>query len=213
MASADLGRRFRESTRGRVVALLRRRASTVDELAEALGMTDNAVRSHLTALERDGLVVQEGLRRGPGAGKPAALYALSPNAEPLLSKAYPPVLNAVLDVLATEMPARAEELMRQVGERLAASAGGPVTGSLHHRVNAAADVLTALGGDVDVLDDQGTLTIRGCGCPLSAAVARRPEVCRAVEALVSGVSGARMVSACEHGERPRCRFRVTGTGQ
>ncbi len=198
-----------ESTRGRVVALLRREACTVDELAEALSMTDNAVRSHLTALERDGLVVQRGVRRGPGAGKPAALYALSPEAEPLLSRAYAPVLNAVLDVLATEMPAQAEVLMRRVGDQLAASAGGPATGSLQQRVRAAAEVLTSLGGDVEVLEEQGGLTIRGCGCPLSAAVAQRPEVCHAVEALVSGVSGARAVSACEHGERPRCRFRVT----
>ena len=191
------------------MTLLRREASTVDELAEALGMTDNAVRSHLTALERDGLVVQQGLRRGPGAGKPAALYALSHDAEPLLSKAYPPVLNAVLEVLASEMPARSDDLLQKVGERLAASAGGAATGTLRDRVNAAAEVLTALGGDVEVLDDEGTLTIRGCGCPLSAAVSQRPEVCRAVEALVSGVSGARAVSGCEHGERPRCRFRVT----
>ena len=143
------------------------------------------------------------------AGKPAVLYALSPAAEPLLSRAYPPVLNAVLDVLATEMPAQAVDLMRRVGERLAASSGGPATGSLQQRVHAAAAVLTSLGGDVEVLEEEGALTIRGCGCPLSAAVAQRPEVCHAVEALVSGVAGARAVSGCEHGERPRCRFRVT----
>ena len=39
--------RFFSSTRGRIVALLRRTSRTVDELAQALDLTDNAVRAHL----------------------------------------------------------------------------------------------------------------------------------------------------------------------
>ena len=39
--------RFFASTRGQVVARLRRTPETVNELAAALGLTDNAVRSHL----------------------------------------------------------------------------------------------------------------------------------------------------------------------
>ena len=38
------------STRGRVIALLRRGPRTVNELADDLGLTDNAVRTHLSAL-------------------------------------------------------------------------------------------------------------------------------------------------------------------
>jgi predicted ArsR family transcriptional regulator len=58
-------RRFFATTRGRLVALLRRREHTVVEL----GVTDNAIRAQLTGLERDGLVEQRGVRRG--AGKPS----------------------------------------------------------------------------------------------------------------------------------------------
>jgi predicted ArsR family transcriptional regulator len=199
-----------ESTRGRIVSLLRREERTVDELAEALGMSDNAVRSQLVVLERDGLIRQAGVRRGQGAGKPAVLYQLAPSAEPMLSKAYSPVLIALLEVVAAELPNRLTELMHQVGGRLAQSAGGRASGSLPERVQVAAEMLGALGGDVEVIDDAGTLTIRGCGCPLSTAVSERPEVCLAVESLVSGLCGAPTVSSCEHGERPKCRFRVAG---
>ena len=83
MSAGNLGRRFLETTRGQIVALLRRRAHSVDELAQALGLTANAIRAHLSTLERDGLVRQEGVRRGPGAGKPATLYEIHPAAEPL----------------------------------------------------------------------------------------------------------------------------------
>ncbi|HEU4631749.1 MAG TPA: helix-turn-helix domain-containing protein [Gemmatimonadaceae bacterium] len=211
MTSVHLGRRFLESTRGRIVALLRRGARTVDELASAIGMTDNAVRSHLTTLERDGLVRQDGVRRGPGAGKPAVLYEVHPEAEPLFSRAYPPVLTALLDAVVDELPtARVEALMRDVGRRLADGAGSPPAdgAALEERVRAAAALLTALGGEVDVVHEDGVPTIRGCGCPLSVAVARRPELCRAVETLVAEVTGAPARACCEHGDRPRCCFRV-----
>lgn len=209
MSLTDLNRRVADSTRGRIVAHLRRGASTVDELARAVGTTDNAVRSHLTALERDGMVRQGGVRRGPGVGKPATLYDLHPRAEPLLSRAYPPVLGAVLDVMVEELPARrTDEVLRLVGQRLAKSLGGEAEGALRERVDAAAAALVDLGGDVEVVDEGGALTIRGYGCPLSAAVACRPEVCHAVEELVSGIAGAPARECCDHGERPRCCFRI-----
>jgi Predicted transcriptional regulator len=209
MSLTDLSRRAADTTRGRIIANLRRGASTVDELARAVGTTDNAVRSHLTALERDGLVLQEGVRRGMGVGKPATLYNLHPHAERMLSRAYPPVLGAVLDVIVEELPPeRADDVLQQVGRRLAASLGGRAEGELRERVAAAAEALIELGGDVEVVDEGDGLAIRGYGCPLSAAVACRPEVCRAVETLVSGIAGARAHECCEHGERPRCCFRV-----
>src|SRR3954454_23138598 len=90
-------RRFFASTRGRIVELLRRSSRTVEELAGALDLTDNAVRGHLAALERDRLVQQQGTRRG--AGKPAFEYVLTREAEGLFPKAYAPVLGNVLAVL------------------------------------------------------------------------------------------------------------------
>ena len=201
--------RFRESTRGRIVALIRRGEHTVDEIASAVGMTDNAIRSHLTALERDGIVRQSGVRRSPGAGKPAALFELDPAAEPLLSSAYPPVLAAVLDALVGELPSdRATAVLRDAGKRIAQQIGMRADGSALDRVRAAAAVLTELGGAVDVVQADGALSIRGSGCPLSAAVSRRPELCQAVETLVSEISGLPLMQCCQHGERPSCCFRV-----
>jgi predicted ArsR family transcriptional regulator len=51
---APLNPKFFESTRGQVLALLQREPRTVDEIASALRLTDNAVRAHIVALERDG---------------------------------------------------------------------------------------------------------------------------------------------------------------
>ena len=209
MESGALGRRFWETTRGQVVALLRRSKSTVEDLARTLGVTDNAVRSHLASLERDGLVRQDGVRRGAGAGKPAVLYEVHPDAAPLLSRAYAPVLAAVVDVLIDELPsAQSESVLRRVGSRLAGAVGGRANGDFDARVAGAARVLTALGGDVETEQTPTGLSIRGAACPLSTVVSNHPAVCLAVETLVGEVVGGPVRSRCEHGSQPRCCFLV-----
>ena len=83
--------RLLESTRGRVLALLRGSEQTVNELARALGLTDNAVRLHLSGLERDGLWSNT-VRGGSGRVKPAYLYRTTASAETLFPKAHEVVL-------------------------------------------------------------------------------------------------------------------------
>src|SRR5438132_2469854 len=88
--------RFWSSTRGRIILLLRRESRSVNELAEALSLTDNAVRAQLVALERDGLVRQTGTR--PGKRRPNVLYDLTAKAEQLFPKVYGLILRHLLDV-------------------------------------------------------------------------------------------------------------------
>ena len=53
-------KRFLETTRGQLLTLLRRGPQPIDALAAALDLTPNAIRAHMTALERDGLVRPRG---------------------------------------------------------------------------------------------------------------------------------------------------------
>jgi predicted ArsR family transcriptional regulator len=66
-------------TRRQIIDLLRRSAMTVNQLASRLGLTHNAIRSHLSALQREGLVREGGLQRG--VSRPAVVYELAPGAE------------------------------------------------------------------------------------------------------------------------------------
>src|SRR5215467_8106125 len=114
MKPNKLNERFLDTTRGQIVALLRGASLTVDDLAEKLDLTDNAVRAHLATLERDGYVRQQGERRG--SGKPAFVYELSPEAEQLFPKAYGPILRQLLEVLSEEMTVdEVQALMRRTG--------------------------------------------------------------------------------------------------
>lgn len=206
---SGFNRRFLETTRGRVLVLLRRGPQTVDELAGVLGLTDNGVRVHLAMLERDGMVRQAGVRRAEGAGKPATVYELTPEAEALFSRAYAPVLGALVEELVSQLPPeRSTALLEGVGRRLAAAVRPPPGARFEARLRAAVDVLAGLGGAVELEARAGTRVIRGRGCPLSATVSRRPEACRVVEALLSEVVGAPVRQCCRHGDRPSCCFEV-----
>src|SRR5215207_7975562 len=113
-----LSKHFWTTTQGRMVLLLRRGSHTVNELAEALTLTDNAVRAQLTALERDGLVRPSGKR--PGVRKPTVTYDLTPEAAQFFPKAHGAVLHHLLDVLKERTaPKKVEEIVRTIGHRMA----------------------------------------------------------------------------------------------
>jgi predicted ArsR family transcriptional regulator len=205
-------RRFLSTTRGQVVTLLSRAARTVEELAAALGVTDNAVRSHLSVLERDGLVRQHGVRRS--GGKPAYIYDVTPVAEQLFPKAYGPVLGLVLDVLGERLPADAVEgVLREVAARLVAQSAAAAHrgGTAGDRIQRAVAVLEELGGSVDVEGEpakKGKVRLRAHGCPLASAVPRHPEACQMLASVLTEVIGAPVTECCEREGRPRCCFEV-----
>ncbi|MDP8901172.1 MAG: helix-turn-helix domain-containing protein [Actinomycetota bacterium] len=210
MAATNWDRRFFESTRGRMVTLLRRSGRTVEELARTLGLTDNGVRSHLAILERDGIVRQRGTvsRGGGGGGKPAYVYELTPEAEALFPKAYGPVLRQLLNVMVERLgPEETEVLLRTVGRRIADERTVPVDGS-STRLERAVGVLNELGGLAELEERDGAFVIRGYSCPLTDAVPGHPEVCRLAEALLTELAGIPIHEHCDRGDNPRCCFEV-----
>lgn len=208
--------RLLSTTRGRVLSLLRRRPSTVNELARALEVTDNAVRSHLSALERDGMVETVSVRR-EGVGKPARVYRLVPEAEEFFRKGYAPVLSAVLDELSDREGEEAtERLLRDAGHRAGSGRSAPGGGSetsAAARIEAALDALADLGAAVEPeRGEDGSVVLRGHGCPLSALVGRHPELCGLVESFLEEVTGAEVEERCVRDrDRPRCSFVIRPT--
>jgi predicted ArsR family transcriptional regulator len=183
---------------------------TVDQLAQALGSSGNAVRQQLAGLERDGLVGQGGSRRG--VSKPARTYVLDAEAELMFSRAYAPVLTQLLHVLDERLdPAEFDRLMRDVGQRLMAHRPRP-TGDLRERAEAASELLNELGAQAHVEEHNGGLLIRGDGCPLSAATRRHPEACNVVESLLTEFAGIPVAKCCDVEDRLRCCFEIGHEG-
>ncbi len=204
----QLPRRIVEGTSGRILELLRQGHRTVDELASFLGVTRPAVRVQLATLERDGLVERRGSRSG--ASKPSHVYGITSQAELLFSQAYVPILTQLLHVLAQRMPSgEFDSVMHEVGRRL--MEGRAISrGSLGDRVAGASALLNELGGLSEVQEENGGYLIHSHGCPLAAATADHPEVCNALESLLSEFVRSRVTKCCDRYDRVRCCFEVSG---
>lgn len=207
MKRTKLDKRFFGSTRGRLVTLLRGTTKTVNELAQELELTDNAVRAHLLSLERDGLIRQSGIQRG--TRKPHFAYELTDEAEHLFPKAYDALLNQLIAVLKGRLtPLALEEILREVGRSLAGDqAASQKNGDMESRIARALAALEAIGGAARVEKNE-KLVICSESCPLATAVSEHPEVCRLAETLLSEIIGVEVRERCDREGPPRCRFEV-----
>ncbi|HEY6153718.1 MAG TPA: ArsR family transcriptional regulator [Candidatus Udaeobacter sp.] len=200
--------RLFKSTRGKILDLLRARESTVNELADELHLTDNAVRAHLASLERDRLVVQSGMK--PGIRKPHTTYALGPEAEHLYPKAYGRLVSLLMSIFSRQIkPQRLRAGMRAAGRKVAQEhLGNLKSKSREQRINAALGVLKELGGTATFGEKDGKHFIYGNGCPIAAATANHPEACLLAESLLTEIIGSPVKEHCIRGAAPSCRFEI-----
>ena len=201
-------------TKGEIIRSLRGGEKTADELAAALSVTPNAIRFHLSELERDGLVRQRSVRRGPR--KPSHGYSLSPAGEALFPKHYDAVLNAVLaDVREGSGTDEIAALFARLGRKLAAENARRFAGlTSEQRVSEALALLGELGGvaTVTASPDGAGLLIAGTSCPLASVVGSHPECCGLLRSFLAEVlPGTEVEETCQKDPTlgpPRCRFHL-----
>ena len=208
MAEA-LRQQLLDSSRGRIVTVLRAGGLTADDIARTLGLTRSAVRIQITAMERDGVVRKVGKR--PGTTRPSYVFELTPEVEQLLSKAYIPLLTGLVDVFAEALPAdQIEALLRKIGIGLAqqVTRGKRVSGGLESRAAAASAMMNEHLGAMTRVESNGAIVIRGAGCPLAALTGKHKGVCLAMESLVTAIVGVPVKECCDRDDRPQCCFEM-----
>jgi len=177
--------RFFQTTRGRIVSALRRlgAASAVD-LAREFGLSTNAVRQQLVVLERDGLVAERSVRRGPT--KPTREYALTAAAGDLFPQQYDRMLNAVLrEVRQTSGDDGVAAIFRGLGMRSAARMRARMSGATpQRRAEEVAATLREHGVEADVVPTPTGFELREHACPYVKTVVEHPEVCSLIHAVL-----------------------------
>ncbi len=208
MKDTKFGQNFFESTRGQVLGLLRRGVGTVEELSIELQLTDNAVRAHLSTLERDGLVERRGTQ--PGLRKPHVHYVLTAEAEHLYPKAYSTLFNQLLSTLKRRnTPEELEEILSDVAHSLAAENTAEESETLESRAERAIVTLESMGGAPAIENQDGKLKIVSVTtCPFDVSVSQHPEVCRLAEAFLSEVTGLKVKEHCVKGQHAKCSFEI-----
>ena len=200
--------RLFKSTRGKILELLRTQECTVNDLAEALHLTDNAVRAHLASLERDRLVAQSGMK--PGIRKPHTTYVLGPEAEHLFPKAYGRLVSLLMSIFSRQIePRNFRAGMRAAGRTVAKEHLSELRGKTRQqRIDAAIGILKELGGAASFKEEDGKHFIYGNGCPIASATANHPEACLLAESLLTEIIGSPVKEHCIRGPAPSCRFEI-----
>ncbi len=182
--------RFFQSTRGKIVSELRRRGSaSATDLARSFGLSPNAVRQQLMVLERDGLVAETSVRRGPT--KPTYEFSLTVDADKLFPQAYDKMLTAVLREVRSQFGTQAVEqvfdgLSRRAIDRarLSVNASEP-----EQKVAQLTEILRKSGvvAEYNLID--GGFALHEHTCPYSSTAKEHPEVCRVIHHMIDETIG------------------------
>lgn len=203
--------RYFQTARGRIVAELRRRRSaTAHELADAFGVSANAIRQHLAGLSREGVVSEKPIRRGPT--KPTFEYALTAEADALFPQRYDKLLNAVLrEVREQHGDDGVRDVFAGIAQRMVVRHAPMLAmGSAKARVEGLAEVLRQQGVEVTVEQpDAATIVLSEHNCPYALNVSEHREVCTIVHGLFTSAAphGYRQTTSLADGDAS-CRFEV-----
>jgi predicted ArsR family transcriptional regulator len=202
--------RFFQTTRGKIVSQLRRRGSaSAADLAQVFGLSPNAVRQQLTLLERDGLVAETSVRRGPT--KPTYEFSLTPEADRLFPQAYDKLLTAVLRELRDQLGAPAvKRIFDGLSERAVARARLSVTSDQpEEKVAQLTELLRKSGvvAEYSLIDDG--FVLHEHSCPYSNAAKEHPEVCQVIHHVIDEtIGGAHTQTESLARGGKECRFEL-----
>ena len=204
----DLDKDLFDTTRGKVLLLLCRGPQTVNELMNALGLTDNAVRAQLANLQQAGLVRQLGLR--PGVRKPHVDYELTPAARRLFPQAHEQALRTLLRVLWHSLPPeQSTAVLKETARQILQATFGPAPAAgPGERLATMLDRVRNGTSAVTVEEEPGRVAVRACGCPLASITAEQPRVCEALAEALTEMVGVPVREKCDRADVPRCCFEV-----
>jgi predicted ArsR family transcriptional regulator len=182
--------RFFQSTRGKIVAELRRRGfASAADLAREFGLSPNAVRQQLVVLERDGLVVEKPVRRGPT--KPTLEFSLTGEADKLFPQAHDKMLDAVLREVRDQFGGPAvERIFDGLSRKAVERARQRITAQEpEQRVAQLTQMLRDSGVVAEYSLIDGGFALHEHNCPYSGVAKEHPEMCQVIHHVIDETIG------------------------
>ncbi|WP_421535904.1 helix-turn-helix transcriptional regulator [Priestia sp. D3YE.R1] len=200
------------STKDRILTLLKKEAQlTVSELSSSLGITEMAVRKHLTTIERDGLLTITEVRQP--MGRPLQVYSLSSKAQEAFPNNYE---NLTVDFLFDLKELHGEDtidyLLEKRSERLKNSyLPNMANKDPEQKVEALRNIQDEKGymADFTKIDDN-TYELIEYNCPISAVANNFKKACSCETNLFKEVLGTDDVRriTCKADNDHHCRFLI-----
>lgn len=175
-----------KSTREQILqTLLRRPRSTINELAEAVGINPISARHHLTNLQVEGLVDAEEERHG--VGRPRLVYSLTENGLERFPTRYLRLTTRLLTQMKETLPGPVVgQLFKEVAAGLAEEHQEQLKGlNMEERLETVKELLAAEGFVVEWEKKGSEYHIHEITCPYLQVGQAHPEVCAVDQTLIS----------------------------
>jgi len=175
-----------KSTRDKILqTLLEKPRSTINSLAEAVGINPISVRHHLTNLQMEGLV--EGQEERHGVGRPRLVYVLTDEGMERFPTRYMQLTTRLLSQMKGSMPGPVvANLFNQIAEDLASQYASDVQNlSMEERLDFVKQILAHEGFNVHWEKKGDHYEIHEISCPYYQIGTAHPEVCSVDQTLIS----------------------------
>jgi predicted ArsR family transcriptional regulator len=175
-----------KSTRDRILhTLLKKPGSTINELAESVGINPISVRHHLTNLQAEGLVNAEEQRHG--VGRPRLIYFLTEHGMEKFPTRYLRLTSRLLDQLKSTLPEPiVSKLFAEMATSLADEYSEQMQGlNMEERLELISELLAEEGFTVEWEKINDQYRIHEITCPYLQIGQSHPEVCTVDQTLIS----------------------------
>jgi len=159
--------------------------STINDLAEAVGINSISIRHHLTSLEAEDLVVSSEERHG--VGRPRLIYTLTDKGVEEFPSSYLKLTRLMLDYLRNTMSKEeVEQVFKNIGKGIANSHKNDLKGkSFDEQVHLVKTILMDEGFLVELEKKDDSYSLTSLSCPYYRIRRDYPEICALDTALIT----------------------------
>jgi predicted ArsR family transcriptional regulator len=175
-----------KSTKDKILqTLLGHPKTTINDIAEAVGINPISVRHHLSNLEKEGLIEAEEERHG--VGRPRLAYSLTQDGMEKFPTRYLQLTTRLLAQMKETMPASAvARLFSQIAEEMADEYSDQIQGmNMEERLELVKSLLAREGFTVEWEKKGEDYQIHEISCPYYQIGIAHPEVCTVDQTLIS----------------------------
>lgn len=174
------------STRDKILqTLLKKPKSTINDLADAVGINPISVRHHLNNLQMEGLVESQEERHG--VGRPRLVYLLTDEGRERFPTRYLQLTTRLIAQMKESMPGSVvSKLFGKIAEDLVSEYANDIKGlSMEERLDFVKEMLAQEGFTVEWEKKGKQYEIHEISCPYYQIGMAHPEVCTVDQTLIS----------------------------
>lgn len=152
---------------------------TVSELSKKVGITPMAIRQHLLALERQGIV--RNVVKKTGIGRPVFLYGLTERAESIFPKSYGKFINEIFStIVELEGPDMLDSIFKRRKEHLLREKYNVIEdfSDPRDKISTLSEMLNQDGHMSEIEKQNGGYFLKQFNCPISEISSNYSEPCK-----------------------------------